>query len=223
MTIEVVLSHLTRMKGDRVCVAATDASGRSLRPVLRAQPTWNDSDLAPAGPIELGTVFSMSEELCGAPPHSEDVLVRREDLLPHGRMPYEGFLARLATGVSELTGCFGASHEIAPRTARLVVAPGAGQRSLGVIRTSAMDVYRRGDRLRAVVDHPTLGDVEMTVADLRLTPWTQRRDDMWALTETLRKHGALLTVGLTRPYGEPAWCWSQINGIFVEDPDLTGW
>lgn len=165
----------------------------------------------------------MSEAVQGDPPHSEDVPGKREDLASDRRMPYRDFLVRLSEAVSDLTDCFGGVHDVAPGTSRLVVAPGAGCRSLGVIRTNVMDVYRRGERLRAVVEHGALGEVEMTVADLRFTPWTQRRDHMWGLTETLREHGALLTIGLTRPWGNPAWCWSQVNGIFVEDPELTGW
>lgn len=139
---------------------------------------------------------------------------------------YDVFLAELRCVVVPLEECFGASHALLPGR-HLVVAAGCGTSSLAVVRVPVADLFQRGGRLRLGLEHPTLGDVDLKVNDLRFVPWTLRREQMPRLSQLLSESGALLTIGLTRPWSPQGqanrWCWVQVNGIFVEDGELTGW
>jgi hypothetical protein len=155
------------------------------------------------------------------PPHVEDVVVDACEVKGCGT--YQDFLAALGAAALPLATCFGTPQQVV--TGRhLVVPPGSGTSSLAVVRVPSADLFERGGRLRVGLEHHQLGEVDLSVSDLRFVPWTRRREHMPRLSQLLAASGAWLTVGLTRPYGQgEQWCWVQVNGIFVEDAELTGW
>lgn len=221
---EIVLNHLTRMKDDRVCVAGLTADGTHVRPLLPRQRPWTEEHVCPRGPLRLGSRLAFTGEARRPdPPHTEDYVVDEWDVA--GTRDYAGFLGALSTAAVPLELCFGAAHDVVPGR-HVVLAPGTGACSLAVVRTSSADLYQRAGRLRVGLEHASLGDVDMKVNDVRFVPWTQRREQMPRLSALMAATGALLTIGLTRPWprGEAQqWCWLQINGIFVEDVARTGW
>lgn len=215
-----VLAHVTRMNGDRVCLAGVDELGQHIRPLLPSGH-WREADLRPDGPLQLGTVVEVQGRPRPDPPHCEDLVLDR--WTPLERLPYATFLERLERAVVDFGQCFGGEQQVLPGQ-RLVLAPGTGTSSLHVVMPGPSDLYCRQDALRLAVEHPALGTLVLPVTDLRYRPWTPRRGAMAELSEEVAAGRALLAVGLTHAYGYPdRWCWTQVNGIFVEDPGLTGW
>jgi hypothetical protein len=222
--VDVVLCHITRMHEERVCLAGVDLHGRHLRPVVRGEPDWCTQDVEPNGPIALGALVQLAGHAGGSAPHTEDVVVRRASLVPQDRLPYAAFFERISTHAGDLEACFGAAHSLARNTNRLVVVPGAGSASLATIRTGPVDAYVRRQRFYLGLEHADLGAVELSLADLRLLPWQSHRERLGAIAECLHSDGGILTIGLSRPWGnDEQWCWAQVNGIFVTEPELTGW
>ncbi len=221
--VDVVICHLTRMGDERVCVAAVDESGRHLRPVLRGEHDWCTADVGPHGALVLGAVVRLPDRPGGPPPHTEDVVTRRAAVVPKERLEYDTFVARLRTQATSLEDAFGAAHATAPNTSRLVIAPGTGAVSLAIVRAGPVDAYVRRERFYLLLEHDRLGPVELSLADHRFLPW-EAHGELWRIAEVLGRGGAVLTIGLSRPWGvETSWCWGQVNGIFVDEPALTGW
>jgi hypothetical protein len=221
---DLLVNHLTRMKDDRVCIAGLDNAGVHVRPLLPRHRPWTDDDVHPRGPIRLGSWLSMDGACRPDPPHTEDLVVDAWEVVGH--CDYDVFLTELRSAAVPLAECFGAPHSLVPGR-HVVVAPGAGGSSLAVVRVPSADLYQRSGRLRLGFEHSDLGEIDLKVNDVRFVPWTLRREQMPRLSQLLATSGALLTVGLTRawpPEGQGnQWCWVQVNGIFVEDAELTGW
>ena len=220
----IVVNHLTRMKDDRVCIAGLTAEGRHVRPLLPRRRPWIDDHVHPQGSIRLGSRISVVGACRPDPPHTEDLVL--EDWEVMEQCDYQAYLAQLQHAVVPLEHCFGAPHSLVPGR-HLVVAPGSGTSSLAVVRVPVADLYQRSGRLRLALEHDALGEVDLKVNDVRFVPWTLRREQMPRLSQLLSHGGALLTIGLTRPWPPQGdgdcWCWVQVNGIFVDEADLTGW
>lgn len=205
-------------------MAGLTADGAHVRPLLSRHRPWTDDHVEPHGTIRLGSRLSARGACRPDPPHTEDVVVDDWEVVEH--LDYQPFLDELRRAVVPLEECFGAPHGVVPGR-HPVVAPGSGTSSLAVVRVPVADLYQRSGRLRLGLEHTALGEVDLKVNDVRFVPWTSRREQMPRLSQLLNSAGALLTIGLTRPWPPQRegdrWCWVQVNGIFVEAADLTGW
>ena len=205
---DVVIDHLTRMKDDRVCIAGLADDGAHVRPLLPQHRPWTDDHVHPHGPIRLGSRLSMDGARRPAPPHTENVVVDEWGVV--GQSDCDPFFAQLQSAVVPLRECFGASHSLVSGR-HLVVAPDEGTSSLAIVRIPSADLYQRSGRLRLGLEHSDVGDIDLKVNDVRIVPWTRRREQMPRLSQLLATSGALLTIGLTRAWPPQeqgaSWCW----------------
>lgn len=211
------------MAGDRVCIAGLTQDGAHVRPLLPGREPWTEGHVQPKGSLELG-VHMVIEGVYRPPcaPHGEDFLV--SDWHIGERVPYERFRQTLDARTADLGACFGPGLQVW-QNANLFMPVGSGTASLAVVEVRAADLYLRGERPQLVFEHDTLGLCDLPVTDLRFRPWTRMRTRLGALTAVLERDGALLTLGLGRPLSSAHGdrCWAQVNGVFVQEAELTGW
>ena len=237
--MEIVLNHLTRMRGERICVAGIDpASNAHIRPTT---PPW---DLMTrnllrenGGPFEIGAVVDLGSTTSdGTPPEVEDRRFSTASANYVRMLSAEEYLA-LLDDASEptLEAVFGDQLQRATKW-KLGVPVGSGDASLGVIRGprwQRLGVDReyglrdgRPTRINAAV-HAEDGQAYAPVNDLRFFDDRGFVDeDVVAKANARLSTGvdSFLMVGLTRPHAagesDGEYHWLQINGLCLVDRPL---
>ena len=229
--MQIVVTHLTRMKHGNVCVAGVNVEdGEQVRPVLRLGQL-RAGDLAPSGgPFDLATVVGLGPvQPVPTLPQAEDHEFKARAVRAVGpvepRLFWEmlEFLAR-----PSLRTLFGDELRRVGKSAA-AVSEVRGVASLGCLRPSAPPrLYvttrpdgRRSVRIRLRDDQL---DLYVSVTDLRLyladgeTPDEER---VRAINRRMEEgEGVLLSVGLTRAFAsaadrEPVH-WLQVNNLHLE-------
>jgi hypothetical protein len=242
-----LITDVTRMSGEQVCVAALDEAGHSIRPLPEVGgKVFNHlrSDLR----LPDGTVIRSRGVLSAAikplsrlrRPHLEDVAYQRAGASITGILPHEEFLTRLERccdrGVREV---YGRNLEGEPRAYTL---PDRGSRSLGTVRAvvpAFVSLAEREGRLKPRLTFRTTAE-DMTwdfpIVDLAFCGYVEARRSSNALAviemELNRKWcecaAIYLRVGLTRPYKPPGadWpeerCFVQVIAIHTQPDYLAG-
>ena len=220
-----IVTHVTRMRDERVCIAGVDRD-RS----VHVRPVLGSGSLTKACLAQNGGVFVVGREVdlgktspCGTPPEVEDHhfdLGRVRALRDLTQTELQALLARLAK--DDPTEIFGSAlHTPDGHPRSLVTSRGAGIASLGVWRSQSKPkllIYE--DKLKLECDCAS-GPKRFTVTDVCL-----HQDDLVSIDKqklsSLRSAIAassqvLLCVGLSRAWAtadidEPAH-WMQVNGI----------
>jgi hypothetical protein len=238
-----MISDVTRMRGDGVCVAALDAQGRSVRPIpaagvnhRRAQLRLADGAVVKPGLIVEGDFAPSSLQ---APPHLEDIVYTRSGLQAVGQAERGEFLQRLkqscSPGLSEL---YGAEVHEAPKGYLL---EGVGRRSLGTVRPSllvAFTLQERDGTLRPRLRFATREDSgfwDLPIVDLGIWGWVNEVAEKRSLASAqaavdsilMRGGETYLRIGLTRGFTTPEWegpkrCFLQVIGIHTQQDYLGG-
>lgn len=231
--MKILVTHLTRMKLDHICIAGLDiANGKHVRPIKN--PTFIRADLiAGIGCVDLGRLLELKfPEARSAAPEVEDVLCTR--LLPAGEVTSEAFWQRLeAANQPDLVTAFGADLiEYATSDGpTLTLRPGTGLASLAVFSPDVQPTLRlkeNGDRssirLSCLIGGTRL---DLPVTDLRL-----HREDGSPDLSQIEKLGALLAEGnkslLCLGFGRAfkgrnqvdAVHWLQVNNIHMQSDPL---
>lgn len=227
--MRIVINHLTKMHGERICVAGIDiATGQHIRPTTSASsPLTRRLLRASGGPFEVGALVDLaSVTACGQVPETEDhrfspPAARHVQMLK----PAE-YLELLDTASSDsLEDAFGPDLERATKW-KYAVPVGSGTRSLAVVRPRhalSLQIDDKFDRPKVTL---RFNDVDphayVAVTDLRFFEADQRavrRDVVEDVGARLRRGtDAFVMFGLTRPWdADPDHHWLQVNGICLVD------
>lgn len=244
---EIIITDVTRMREDRVCVAGVDKKGNCLRPllpypdVLREHHLYDDEGKVVIRPRAVLNMF-LSPDIEPKLPHVEDHHWPNSNQVEYLRQPddkiWKIVLERTASDTAET---------IFQTTVRKnkFVAPGDGERSLGTIKPASINKlgYYRLEFNGVETDKFSLnfsdasGEVfnQIPITDLSLRYYItylrvhghMRPPRIREMVEhKLDTSEVWLRLGLTRPYqkSEDAqkWCYLQVTGIYTFPDYLEG-
>ncbi len=241
---EILITDVTRMRGNRVCIAGVDRQAKTVRPDLgpggvREQHLYNEQGVVirPRAVVSIDLV-----------PVSDPVLPHTEDCL--WIAPEQTTLLRLAddkawrlalsrTAYDTVAAIFGAPLHDHKR-----VAPGTGIRSLGTIRPAAIDrvflgadQYKGDERGYRLSFHDSSGQAfwRLSITDLSLRYYVDHQHTQKGialpkiaahLQRWFQNAETWLRLGLTRPWQpadeDRAWCFLQVTGIYTFPDYLHG-
>lgn len=232
--MEVLVTHLTRMKGGLICVAGIDlATGQHVRPVLDVAPLDRSLLVTSGGVLDVGNVVELGKTW------PRPVVPEIEDLvfgLPALRLVRKASAAELWAALSrlartELQDIFG--PDLGPCGKNNMAVPlGRGLASLGCWRPQvplSIDTKTFDDDKKILVQFPRpQGFFNVPLTDLRF--WDTRFEPPAPLgprahhadTEIKKKREFILCVGLSRAFrtrssGDQPVHWLQINNIHFKD------
>lgn len=225
--MEILVTHVTRMRGTRICVAGIDLnSSRHVRPTTSAGDPLTTADLrVNGGPYALGAIVELGHGIDRpAPPEIEDHVVTRSAARFVEQQPWD-FLFKTLAGLAEssLRTVFGAELERDGGTYSLP--PGSGDRSLGIIRISSLStlVVRYG---RVRLQTRMVGrDVALAVTDVRTWDYAAAAPDSRTVPRLSAAigwgAGALACVGLSQPWQREDDTrgprhWVQVNTVVTQ-------
>ena len=228
------ITDVTEMRDDEVCIAGIDEGGTCVRPVVpggvRLHDLYNRGTaiVVPGRRVEL-EVFGAEIE----PPHIEDARFFPSSTADRGQCTRREWEDVLAASCSTDMAAMFDGHLVEGRC----VPPGSRTRSLGTIRDVEVEyvsVSDDPDRRRyrmSFVDGAKSRYLRVPVNDLTFRAAMSRSLDaigdpveveeylMEALCAVERIY---LRIGLTRPWGEPEMCWTQVTGIYTFPDYLEG-
>ncbi len=242
MEREILITDLTAMHGDRVCIAGIDREWNTIRPVFtRSTPKRSHLHSNGQAVIRPRAVVAMQLEPLANPeaPHIEDCLwtqpysARFVQLLEEAR--WQRALQYLAEDCSR--PLFGARLQRLGRDRNRITRPEDAAYSLATVRctgdlTFRFSVKERNSGFRyALWFHDDMGEVyeNIPVTDLALRAWANseffQSADAQAVSDGLTKQlneadSIYLRVGLGRVY--KGKCWLQVNGIYSFPDWLEG-
>ena len=232
--MNILITHLTRMRVGYICVAGIGKNGEHIRPILDPQLTGGRVQLERAllhsngGPFELGGLVDLGRvEPNPSPPEVEDVIFnpKQANLVKHLQIEKFGNILK-ESAKDSLQSVFG--PELQARSSKMAafVPPGQGRASLGVIGPSNTELserdYKGNTEVRFRFEDPDLGSIALKVTDLRV--W--EKDHRTPATANIKRlqaqlDGCLISVGLTREFRGKHWL--QVNNIFPRnDPFAAG-
>lgn len=216
------ITDLTKMGGDRVCIAGIDSGGVCVRPVLpppgillRYLQAEGRTVIKPRAKIEFELLPTSS-----AAPHTEDMEFEVDTWRYLGDCDDKEWFQLLDRDADpSIEAIFeGALRE------RKYVLPREGLRSLGTVRAARVHHVRLFDRYQPPSLRLRFSDAAGVVYDLPINDLAYRervttRGAAGKETQALRKTPVLfLRLGLGRPWlrpGDPQKkCWLQITGIY---------
>jgi len=217
---DVVITEVTRMQGNRVCIAALHGRAR----IRLHEPQPEEEWLRSEGGLSPGDVVSLSWK---SPrqvrrPHMEDTDWNPASLKKAGRITEDQLAGRLtAVAFSRLTDAFGKPILYSDH-GNAAFPPDKGSRSLASLMVTSVRAYPYGDGVR--VDFrdsdrewtmAPMEDLSVRVHQVRCSPSSAGLSE--SLAAEFEVGEALLGVGLGRPfqYGDnPPACYLQVNHIF---------
>lgn len=223
--MEIVVTHLTRMKDHYICVAGSTADGHHVRPVLRGARWTREWLLETSGPFTIGARIKLGDaKKVGRRPEVEDHLVDPAALTFNGRLRDNEFWDLLNSNVSPtLSACFG-SDLARTTTGRASVPVGGGSASLGLVHVDGAEFRASRSSLRVEFRDPDLGALDLAIADIRMhnPDGTVRMPTVGPCVRRLAAGRPLIiAVGLSRPlrprgHDEESH-WLQVNNLHFED------
>jgi hypothetical protein len=233
--VRLVINHLTRMKGARICIAGIDdATGAPVRPITsRHEPLTRDLLVSEGGPFELGALVDVGATTPEpTPPEIEDHRFSPAAARAVRRLDADEYLHLLETVAhDDLETIFGGDLG-RPTKWKFAVEAGHGIASLGVLRVQRrpdleIDEYDGEEKLQLRLNDPEV-PAFVKVNDLRFFETDQVSIEK-AVVESVRRRmrrgvGVLLMVGLARPFqadgDDRERHWLQVNGICMVDCPL---
>jgi hypothetical protein len=208
--VKAVITDVTRMQGDRVCIAALSA-GRTVR---LHEPHPHEGWLASIGGLEPGDVVRVYCRPANqvSLPHTEDYEWNPASVLKiaHlGRAQLAGHLEGAA--FATVREAFG-EPAIRSKGGTDAFACGRGKRSLATLAVSQLRVYRFQSGIRADFTDRERSWTMVPVEDLAL------RTGRMQMPSPVPGGDALLRIGVGRPFahdGVPAACYLQVNHIII--------
>lgn len=220
----ITVNHLTRMRGNHVCVAGISEDGRGhVRPVLAgrlpASLLYRNGGVFEIGAVvDLGPVTPRP-----AQPEVEDMLFSPENSRLVAQLPWQQLWDRLCPlARPTLREIFGLA--LARRRRGYAYPQGEGTASLGVLCPQTppqMEESYGGIKLSL---RDAGEDLYLSVTDLRLFEADLETPSSLRIAAIQARIAAgvqvLLSVGVGRPWapdGEPLGHWLQINNVFLHD------
>ena len=226
--MQIVVNHLTRMRGDRICVAGIDPAQRQhVRPITsRTDELTRELLRENGGPLELAGVLDVGQsEATPDPPQVEDRKVQLREFATVHRLSDDEYLNFLnVMAEPDLETAFGPALE--RRGWKYSTAEGAGDASLAVVkarRRPRLEVGEYGNLTFRFNDPKTpayvpVTDVRFVAADNS----TIRTDVVRDVHSRLQRGvGVYVMFGLGRAFrpdgDDRARHWLQVNGLCLED------
>lgn len=219
-----VITDVTRMHGDHVCIAALD--GRKSMRLHDPQPRepWLDETggLAPGAVVSLTWNTARRRIL----PHSEDGTWSPSSLVRQGQLAGDELVRRLSeTAFRSVKQAFGKPARYS-ENGNAAFTPGSARRSLASVIATSVRVYPQGDGVR--VDFTDATD-EWKMAPMEDLAVRRHQTQCAAcstqfaglLSPEFGGDAAILRVGLGRPFqdgDQPAMCYLQVNHVFPIPP-----
>jgi hypothetical protein len=240
MKDELTITDLTRMQGDRVCIAGYLPDGMCVRPVFEngaLTERWLHVDgLLAVRPFAVIEFDFQGISYRSVPPHTEDRIIDSQfRVLCNVRSPEEraDWLAKVDDGGVECI--FGTTIH---REHGTFVLAGEGERSLGTVRVRRIEEVQfnlinntRWDYRLIFIDQ-MFQRYRLPVTDLAFRAYLNYlRDERempltevaQSLTLTLQKLSVFLRIGLARGWDQyPDRCYVQITGIYSFPDYLSG-
>jgi hypothetical protein len=238
MQTSLIITDLTRMSGDRVCVAGVTPNGRNIRPefeqgVITEDWLYDDEEVVvrPFAKVKLNLL-----EHCPEPPHTEDWNVQPDYRIKLGLLkPPENLELLKKILDPDVTSVFGAEIQHNPGN---FIREGEGNRSLGTIKVRKVfevvyncDYGRWEGRINFVDQSGSIYRLKVTDLSfgyflnyLRMSKGQNCDEISNYLTQQLQKSEVFLRIGLARPTWEkhPHCCFLQINGVYTFPDYLQG-
>ncbi len=244
---ELIITDVTRMKDDRVCIAGVDRKGNCYRPLLSypeflCEHHLYDTDSSVM--IRPRAVVNLFLEPISTlkPPHNEDHLWRNQNQVEFLRLPDESVWRTVMerTAHESVEAIFHAKiHK------NKYIAPGDGERSLGTIKPISIDklgFYRlkfgdvESDKFSLnFTDSTGVTYKQIPVTDLSLRYYiqhlrTQKNYHPARIRSIIEQKFSAsevwLRLGLTRPFqktdNDKSWCYIQVTGIYTFPDYLNG-
>jgi hypothetical protein len=227
--VRIVVNHVTRMTGSRICVAGIEAAThRHVRPVTSPGGGLLTRELLreAGGPFGAGALVDIGRvKAVPNAPEMEDHEFDPTRAKRVSNVDGDAYLELLgAIGEADLQAAFGSGLERVGRT--YAVEPGHGNSSLAVLRAKQRPAFKINEygELRLWYN-----DVEppayLSVKDVRLFEDDQKTIKTGAVDDISRRlrRGveAFLMLGLTRPWLKPGETherhWLQLNGLCLAD------
>jgi hypothetical protein len=228
--MRILINHLTRMHGGRICVAGVDLqTRRHVRPVLACGSLPFDMLARYGGPFDMAVIVDLgSPRPLPVAPHVEDcVFVQTRAKAERLAAAHEfwGLLEEFQR--PSLREIFGpALHEVGRR--QWVTDPEQGLSSLGLLRPAAppelyLAASREGTpRIRMRFSDGRL-EADASVTDVRLCGGDHATPDAARIRATVQRiadsRNVILSVGLTRQFQasdhQPPYHWLQVNNIHL--------
>jgi hypothetical protein len=234
------ITDLTRMQGDRVCVAGYLPDGSCVRPIF-AKGGLTEAWLHARGHVAIRPFAMIEFDIHGKPPmplppHTEDRIIdtthraRRGTLTPEERAEWCA-----KTEDRDVAAIFGA--HIHDDDGRFVLA-GDGARSLGTVRVKRLEEVQFSPgtngrwRYRLGFTDQSGQYYDLPVTDLAFRSYLDYLRDWRAvppmsvahrLTTILQKNPVFLRIGLARGWERhPDRCYVQITGVYSFPDYLSG-
>ena len=230
--MQIVVNHLTRMRGGYVCAAGVDVqTSRHVRPVLPEGQLPPDFLARNGGPFDIANLVDLLTcRPTPKPPHVEDHVFTPSRARLVETFGAEAFWALLCSVAKRrLRGVFGSDLKRAGRSSA-GTEDGKGTASLGCFLPRGKPrLLLRGEGQFGPSIHVRINDGEFDawvgVTDVRLYQDDHITPNRTVVEETARRlQGAgavILGVGLTRAYAPSAEAqpmhWLQVNNIHLED------
>ena len=217
---EAVITDVTRMQGDHVCIAALDGR-KSIRlhdPQPREPWLTEIGGLAPGDLVTLDWKTSRRRTF----PHAEDGTWLPSSFARRGRMADGELTQRLSDAAfRSVEQAFGRPSRYS-ENGNAAFAPGSSRRSLASVLATSVRVYPHDDGVRVDFKDSAREWTMAPVVDLAVrTHKTHCRECASGIGRLLSVEFdsdlALLRVGLTRPFQDgdhPPACYLQVNHIF---------
>jgi hypothetical protein len=227
--MRIVVDHLTRMSGERICVAGLEIdTGKHIRPVT-AGGVNRRLLLRHGGPFDVGRIVDLGPVTpVPHPPEFEDFRFDPAKARDGGPMPWSDFWDLLKTvSAPTLPDIFGPALERRGHT--FATEAGKGKASLGCLRVPSHLVPHLAfpfGRLRISLPAE---DADVAVTDLRCFERDGRsiRNKVVDQLNTGMRPGreVLLAVGLANKFAVPGDTverhWLQVNNIYAAGLQLT--
>ncbi|MDT7919405.1 MAG: hypothetical protein RQ868_02295 [Meiothermus sp.] len=234
--MKVVVTHLTRMKYPRICVAGLDDNGRYLRPIV-GKAEQITIKLVKSGVLRLGYQIDLGWHKFKEPPQPpevEDCYFKIANVRVIRQLSPDEFWSYLASSAREsVSEIFG--NALRPHSTTMAIPANKGVASLGDLWVDRLELvieeYNGQPKLRGrfIVDEERR--LSVAVTDLRFYieadgEYRLDIDKVSKVQESLQKTRGrvVLSLGLSRAKaardGEVPMHWLQINGVHSEEDPL---
>jgi hypothetical protein len=243
---EIIITDVTRMRNDRVCLAGVDRKGKCIRPLLPYPEFLREHHLydidsvviRPRAVVNLFLEPDPDPEL----PHSEDYFWKNQNQMEFLRQPDEKVwhMVLQRTASESVASMFGALIR-----KNKYVAPGDGVCSLGTLKPASLDKlgYYQLEFNGVKTDKFTLNFTDSTgevfkqipITDLSLRYYVKHlqhsmdygpRRIRAYLERQFAQSKVWLRLGLTRPFqksdSDRKWCYIQVTGVYTFPDYLDG-
>lgn len=231
----IVVTHLTRMRYPRICVAGLDREGHYVRPVVGRDEVLT-LEAVKRGALQLGSQIDLGWHKFKEPAYSpevEDCYFRLANAKRIRNLPAGEFWSLLSESAREnIFEIFGHGY-LRPHGRTMAVAANSGVASLGDLWVDRFDLtvelYEDGQKLRGVFNVEGVGRLSAAVTDLRFYSEADGKyvldtDKVKQLRDKLPNSRVILSLGLSRAMarkeGEEPLHWLQINGVHIEEDPL---